>query len=97
MFCYKPNIFCMILHYLLELVSLSEILHFDTNLGQAVTKCGTVAPPVRGTAYFARHNMVNMKNKKGIFLLQERRVPLFELQMYIYIAKVYLYGACDIL
>jgi len=29
---------------------------------QAVTKCGTVAPPVRGTTYFARHKMVNVNN-----------------------------------
>ena len=41
--------------------------------------------------------MVNMNNKKGMFLLQERQVLLFGLQMYIYIAKVYLYGAYDIL
>ena len=43
------------------------------------------------------HRINNINNKKGIFLLQERRVPLFGLQMYIYIAKVYRYGAYDIL
>ena len=59
---------------------------------QAVTKCGTVAPPVRGTKYFARHKMVNMKNKKCIFLLQERPVPL-----YIYYSSASLWGICYIL
>ena len=79
-----------------SLESLNRVF-FETLCRQAVTKCGTVAPPVRGTTYFARHKMVNMNNKKGIFLLNERRVPIFGLQMYIYIAKVYLYGAYDIL
>ena len=66
-----------------------------TYVEQAVTKCGTVAPPVRGTKYFARHKMVNVNDKKLILFLQDRRVPLFELQINIYKAKVYLYGAIE--
>ena len=32
--------------------------------------------------------MENVNDKKGVLLLYERQVPLYELQMYIYIANV---------
>ena len=41
--------------------------------------------------------MVNVNNTNKKKILQERPVPLFEFEIYIYIAKVYLYGAYDIL
>ena len=71
--------------------------HDVTSLSQAVTKCGTVGPPVRGTTYFARHKMVNVNNTIFFFFLRERPVPLFELEKYIYKANVHLYGAYDVL
>ena len=41
---------------------------------QAVTKCGHAATPWRGTKYFARHKMVNVKDKKIAFFYWEQEI-----------------------
>ena len=49
---------------------------------QAVTKCGNVVTPLRGTTYFAGHKMVNVNDKRHYFLC--RRDKCLFMIIYVY-------------